>query len=176
MISKDYWKNFYKEHKFDEPSSFAQFVLDKVDGEFVDLGCGDGRDLYFFLKNGKSGYGVDASNEDIFIMKQSVEAYIKENPSPENVYTRFFWHAIPRETQLDILKWAKKRIFIEARTTEDKPKDLYGKHERNLVDVEQLGVDLAEAGFTVTKFLQGYGMSKYFDEDPHLVRIIASKT
>lgn len=176
MIEQKYWNDFYKAHKFDEPSSFAQFVIDKIDGDFVDLGCGDGRDLYFFLKNGKRGYGVDASNEDLFIIRQSVEAYIKENASPDNVYTRFFWHAIPRETQKDILKWTKKHIFIEARTIKDKPKDIYGKHDRNLVDVDQLGKDLGEAGFTVTKYLEGYGMSKYFDEDPHLVRIIATKT
>lgn len=175
MIEREYWKTFYKEHKFEEPSPFAQYVLDSIDGDFVELGCGDGRDLYYFLKNGKSGYGVDACVEDIFIIKQVVETYLKENPCPDNVYTRFFWHSIPRETQLEILKWTKKRIFIEARTTKDKPKFLYGKHEINPVDIDQLGNDLTEAGFTVTKYLEGYGMSKYFDEDPHLVRIIAEK-
>jgi SAM-dependent methyltransferase len=175
MISKDYWKNFYKSHSFDEPSQFAQYVLPQLKGTLVDLGCGDGRDLHYFARHGIRAYGVDASNEDLFIIKQDVNAFIKENESADNVYTRFFWHAIDHETQLAILNWTKKNIFIEARTTLDQPKDLFGKHDRNLVDVEQLIKDLTDTGFKIDHLNQGYGMSRYFEEDPHLVRAIAHR-
>jgi Methyltransferase domain len=175
MISKDYWKHFYKSHSFDEPSQFAQFVLPRIKGNLVDLGCGDGRDLHYFARHGITCYGVDASNEDLFIIKQDVNSFIKENESIDNVYTRFFWHAIDHETQLNILKWAQKNIFIEARTTLDQPKDLFGKHQRNLVDVDQLVKDLTETGFKIDYIKQGYGMSRYFEEDPHLVRVIGHR-
>ena len=175
MLEGKYWKDFYKTHKFDEPSSFARFCLDSIDGEFTELGSGDGRDLYFFLKSGKSGMGVDGSNDGLLLMKEEIGKFIKENPCTDNVYTRFFWHSIDHELQKNILKWVKKRIFIEARTIDDKPKDVYGKHDRHLVDPEQLKKDLAEAGFTIKHFSMGYGLSKFLGEDPHLLRCIAEK-
>lgn len=175
MIAKDYWKPFYKEHKFEEPSGFAQWALPEIQGTLVDLGCGDGRDTHYFLANGIRAYGVDASNEDVLIIKQDVNQFIKENECTDNVYTRFFWHAIDDETRENILKWTTGKLFIEARTTKDKPKNLYGKHDRNLVDVKKLQEMLEKYGFTTLKLYEGYGMSKYFDEDPHLVRVVAQK-
>ena len=141
MLAKEYWRPFYKEHRFEEPSNFAVWALPEIKGTLVDMGCGDGRDLHYFLKQGISAYGVDASHEDLFIMKQNVDSYMKENPCPDNVYTRFFWHAIEDDTRLHILKWTKGKLFIEARTTRDKPKNLYGKHKRNLVDTKRLRAD-----------------------------------
>lgn len=176
MIAKDYWKPFYKNHRFEEPSGFAQWVLTRIKGTLVDLGCGDGRDLHYFLSMGVSAYGVDASHEDLFIIKQDVNAYMKENPCPDNVYTRFFWHAIDDETRRYILDWTKGSLFIEARTTRDKPKNVYGKHDRNLVDTDELRLMLKEYGFIIDFDHEGYGMSRYLDEDPHLVRIIAHKS
>lgn len=175
MIAKDYWKSFYKTHKFEEPSGFAQFVAPQIKGTLVDLGCGDGRDTHYFLRNGIRAYGVDAFNEDILIIKQDVNAFMKENECTDNVYTRFFWHSIDDDTRTHILKWTKKNLFIEARTTKDKPTGLYGKHEHNLVDTKELKKSLEEHGFTIDYFHEGYGMSKFFDEDPHLVRVIAHK-
>lgn len=175
MIAKDYWKDFYKSHKFEEPSSFALWARPYMRDTVVDLGCGDGRDVHFFLRDGLRAYGVDASNEDILIIKQDVNAFMKENESPENVYTRFFWHAIDNATREHILDWTKRMLYIEARTTKDKPKNLYGKHERNLVDTKELLAQLETKGYKVLKHIEGYGMSKFFEEDPHLVRVVAER-
>jgi len=176
ILSKEYWKKFYQEHQFDEPSSFAQWVFPLIEGKLVDLGCGDGRDVHYFKKNGISCYGVDASHEDVFVIKQNVHAFMNENTSPDNVYTRFFWHAIDDDTRNHILDWTSNVLFIEARTTKDKPKDIYGKHDRNLVNVKDLEKSLKKHGFTIHRLHEGYGMSKYFEEDPHLVRVIAQKS
>jgi len=139
------------------------------------LGCGDGRDLYLFKKNGIPAHGVDASYEAEFIIKQDVEKYMEENEAPDNVYARFFWHAVPPETQQKILEWTKNMLFIEARTTKDKPKNTHGAHKRWLVDTKKLARDLDDHGFEVIRFIERKGLSPYQGEDPHLVRVIAKK-
>lgn len=175
MISQKYWDKFYsKRHKFNS-SPFAKFVVDYLRGELVDLGCGNGRDLKFFRNHGLQSWGVDEISKAPYITTQDVGEYIKEYESPDNVYTRFFWHAINRKRRLTILKWTKKNIFIEARTTEDKPKDIYGKHDRILVDVPELVKDLKDNGFTIGFMREGYNMSKFKGENPHLIRIFAYK-
>lgn len=172
MKNKEYWKNFYKKTLTLEPSSFAKAVLPYIKGNLVDLGCGNYRDTNYFLFNKIDAIGID----EVYGPVDKVENYIKEFRSPKNVYARFFWHSIPRETQLAILKWTKHYIFIEARTTEDKRKPkVFGKHERYFVDVKQLVKDLKDAGFQIVKLEEGTGFSKFKGEDPHLVRIIAHK-
>lgn len=176
MNNKKYWNEFYKTAEFKEQSTFADFCLPYIDGDFVDLGCGDGRDLRFFLKQGKIGYGVDASNEGVLLLRSDVLAYMKNTPAPKNVYTRFFWHAIDRTVQKEILTWTSGRLFIEARTTKDKPKNVCGRHSRVLVDVARLKRDLDLHGFKIIHLSEGRGLSIYKGEDPHLVRVIAEKS
>jgi SAM-dependent methyltransferase len=174
-MNKEFWEKHYKKHKLTKPSSFAVWANEIMDGDIIDIGCGDGRDLYYFRSHGKRAHGVDASNEDVGIIKQDIVSYIKENKSPENVYARFFWHAIMREEQLTILDWVKKRILIEARTKKDAPKDIIGSHKRNLVSVRTLKKDLKERGFTIEFEEEGTGLSPYKGEDPHLIRIVACR-
>jgi tellurite methyltransferase len=174
-MNTEFWTKYYKENKIAEPSTFAQYVLSKIEGELIDIGCGDGRDLFYFRKNGITAHGVDGSNEDVGIIKQNILSYIKENKSPDNVYARFFWHAIERKEQLEILKWTKKNILIEARTNEDKPKNIIGKHKRKLVNPKKLYRDLIDNGFSIVYWHEGRGLSEFRGEDPHLVRVIANK-
>ena len=118
--------------------------------------------------------GVDSAFENELIKKQDVGKYIKENKSPKYVYTRFFWHAIERKLQLEILKWVSDYILIEARTTEDTPV-LYTNHDRNFVNVAQLVKDLKDNEFEIVYLHEGRGLSRYKNEDPHLVRCVAYK-
>lgn len=182
-MNQDFWKDVYKHDRVTkQPSTFAEFCLlsdafHRVRPfEAVELGCGNGRDLYYLRSKGINIFGVDAANEDLFILRQDVSTFIKNNESPDVVYTRFFWHAIDRPTQLDILHWVKEYLLIEARTTEDKPKNVVGRHSRSLVNVARLKRDLEAHGFKILHFSQGRGLSIYQGEDPHLVRVIARKT
>ena len=177
-MNKDFWTKIYEQGRVTtEPSTFAKFAAPFLVGkETVELGCGNGRDLYWLREQGVPAFGVDSANEDLFIIKQDVAKFIAQNDSPECVYTRFFWHAIERPLQQEILHWAKKRILIEARTTKDKPENVVGKHSRTLVDVKRLYRDLAQHGFTVLSAQEGYGLSIYKGEDPHLIRVIAEKS
>lgn len=169
-MNKKYWKQFYEKALTLEPSSFAKFCLPYVKGDLIDLGCGNYRDTNYFLFHKINVDGIDE------VYGQKVEDYIKQNKSPKNVYARFFWHSIPRELQLAILKWTSGYVFIEARTTEDqlRPK-VFAKHERNFVDVGQLAKDLKDNGFQIIKLEEGTGFSKFKGEDPFLVRVIAKK-
>lgn len=174
-MNTNYWETFYRDFPESAPSTFAQFVSPHLIGTIVDLGCGNGRDLHYFLKEGYEAYGVDeAFNSDV-IENQSVSDFIKYNEAPKNVYTRFFWHAIPRKEQLAILRWVKEYIFIEARTTEDEQLEKhFPQHERNFVNVPQLVKDLKENGFQILHLKEGH-FSPYKGENPHLIRIIARK-
>lgn len=175
-MSTVYWEKFYKQKLKFKASPFAQWVRPFIHGDIVDIGCGNGRDLHYFLENGFRAGGIDEAFENEFIIKTSVQEYMKAAESPKCVYTRFFWHAIDRKTQLAILKWTKDTIFIEARTTEDKFKPkVFAKHERNFVDTAQLVKDLKHNGFKIMRLEEGTGFSKYKGEDPFLVRVVARK-
>ena len=174
-MNKEFWEKHYKKHKLSKPSKFAEWVAPQVVGDLVDLGCGDGRDLYYFMEQGIFCHGVDVANEDLLIIKQDIMEYISENEAPENVYARFFWHAITKQEQRAILDWTNNMIYIEARTTKDKPKNIIGAHKRNLVSVRGLVKDLRERGFTVLHKEEGTGLSPFRGEDPHLVRIVAQR-
>ena len=176
-MNKEFWEEVYKDNQVPkEPSQFAKFCLPQIRGHLVDLGCGNGRDLYYFNRNGVACHGVDASKEDRLIIKQDVAEYLKENKSPDNVYTRFFWHAIEPDLQEAILKWTKKRLFIEARTTKDKPSNVVGAHARNLVSPNKLKKQLIEYGFKILNFEVGQGYAIYKNEDAHVVRVTADKS
>lgn len=176
MDNQKYWDNFYKKKLRFKASTFAQWVRPFIKGDLVDLGCGNGRDVSYFLQNNIIAGGIDDAFENEYIIKMSVGDYMKKAESPKNVYARFFWHAIDRKTQLAILKWTKNMIFIEARTTEDKFKPkVFGKHDRNFVDVAQLVKDLKSNGFRIIRLEEGTGFSKFKGEDPFLVRVVAQK-
>lgn len=169
-MNEKYWKQFYTKELTLEPSSFAKAILPFIKGDLIDIGCGNYRDHNYFLHNNIDSDGIDA------VYGQNVEDYILRNKSPKNVYARFFWHSINRDLQLEILKWTKEYIFIEARTVDDKfnPK-IFDKHDRNFVDVAQLVKDLKDNHFQIIKLEEGTGFSKFKGEDPYLVRVIAKK-
>lgn len=172
-----YWEQFYEKGKRFSPSSFARFCLHSfLKGKVIELGCGNGRDLYYFLLHGIKIKGVDFAFENHYCKKDDVEHYIKNNKSPNLVYTRFFWHAISDDLQLKILKWVKEYIFIEARTTEDKStKKIFNDHYRNYVNVSELVSSLKKNKFNIEYLKEGRGLSKMGSENPHIIRIIARK-
>lgn len=172
----NYWKQFYENQERFSPSSFATICFPFLIGKTIELGCGNGRDLYYFRDNGVNIKGVDSAFENHYIIKSDVETYIKENKSPNFVYTRFFWHSIPDELQLKIIKWTKEYLFIEARTTEDKStKKIFNNHYRNYIDVSKLVAQLKENKFNIEFLIEGKGLSKMKSEDPHIIRLIARK-
>ena len=110
-MNKEFWTEYYAENKILEPSEFAKEVMPFIEGDFVDIGCGDGRDLHYFLKSGLLGSGVDESGRGLGILTMGIDEYMETYEAKDNVYARFFWHAITSKQQLAILDWTKKFIW-----------------------------------------------------------------
>lgn len=155
--TQKHWNTFYKKNKLKKNSSFSNFVLKKINNnaDIIDIGCGDGRDSFFFKDFFKKVHALDKSS--VVIKKNNIRKkkhkinnlkFTKNNIAKErfwwkkkykNIYARFFIHAINYKEQLFFLKNLKKissassLIFLEFRTIDD-PTFKYGtklsKYER----------------------------------------------
>ena len=58
-----FWNSYYKVSFADENSSFSKWILKKTNNKnnIIDIGCGNGRDTFFFSKYFKNVYGADMS-------------------------------------------------------------------------------------------------------------------
>ncbi|UDK95483.1 class I SAM-dependent methyltransferase [Lysinibacillus sphaericus] len=133
-INKQYWEDFYKDRvDLTESSTFSDFILKKREQNInnvilIDLGCGTGKDTFYFAKNGFDVIGIDGSEEVIKINNDIMKKHFNTNNiyfacvdlsdvnevqklmakfndisiSQEKeilFYTRFFLHAITEETE-----------------------------------------------------------------------------
>jgi SAM-dependent methyltransferase len=150
ILEKDnnYWNDFYNKGIVpDSPSSFAKMILPEIiaNKPLIELGCGNGRDSFFFHSNGIEVLAVDASLEVIVENTTRVfsnglkffhgdftqmDKYTEVNKlKAHNIYSRFTLHSILKEDMEKTLNWAfnylpiNGKLFIEARTIND---PLYG--------------------------------------------------
>ena len=205
---KSYWNRYYLDcpSEIAEPSDFAKSVLPFMkQGEdevhVLELGCGNGRDSLFFLKNGLHVTGIDASDVSVnrlnqqtadcarafFLCDDFTKCRAVFQRQYDFIYSRFTLHAITYEQETEMfynLRDALKddgRIFIEARSIHD---DLYGigkqvdrhtfiynDHMRRFIDKDDLIRKLAEMGFDVLRCEEGRGFSKTEASDPVLLRM-----
>lgn len=144
-----YWNEIYKQESISlQPSLFAKFVLEQLEKgrKLLELGCGNGRDCLFFLKNGMQVTGVDASdvaigllnkkvshedsNKAWFVCDDFVSSSFLKTMQFDYIYSRFTLHAINEKQETELLNnvyGALKNggeVFIEARSIRD---PLYGK-------------------------------------------------
>ena len=203
-----YWNVYYTVHtgQSEEPSEFAKSIVDKmiVGRHLLELGCGNGRDSLFFLKNGLKVTAVDASDVAI----NSLVELTKGNPSAsfvcddfvkcksvyqghyDYIYSRFTLHAISEEQEDELLiniRNAMEKhtiLFIEARTVHD---TLFGRgrpagrnayfqdgHYRRFIDTDRFRKKLERLGYMTLSLIEDIGFSKTQDSDPVLMRCIAS--
>tara|TARA_Y100000031_G_C8037161_1_gene299949 strand:+ start:240 stop:656 length:417 start_codon:yes stop_codon:yes gene_type:complete len=123
---KNYWNSYYKnELKNFKNSDFSKFVLKKLKQKtsLIDIGCGNGRDSFFFSKNKIDTIGLDSSKKIIninnFYLKEKkinhlkfLLLYINSNnvfsKKFDYIFARFFVHAVTSKTELDLIKFIKK--------------------------------------------------------------------
>jgi len=198
---ENYWNSFYKKFNFISPSPFAKFVLRKIKKKkfLLEVGCGNGRDTFFFIKNKINCHAYDISGTDIkknriFIKKVFYVRNIckKQNKINSNfydyVYARFFLHAINEIEQnfffINCKKILKKKgfIYLEFRTIKD---NLFNKgkkiskyervtdHYRRFIDPKKLVHKLKNKyNFKICYLKSSYKFAIFRDQKPHVCRII----
>ena len=200
VINKTYWDNFYKIFTFEKPSNFARFVKKKIkkSSSILDIGCGNGRDTFFFIKYFSNTVGIDKSIIAIKYNKLKfknnffhIDICKKNNffftEKFDNIYARFFLHAISEKDQeiffSNIKKLSKKNtmIFLEFRTTKD-PMFKIGKkiskyerissHYRRFIDLDIFESFLNKRKYKIVYKKNSFNFANYKKQKPHICRMI----
>ncbi len=202
MKDAEYWNSFYSRKSLPLiPSQFAAFVLNEIHGNdeiIYDLGCGNGRDSFFFAQFGNQVCGLDSSSSTIEINNKAASGVpnltfqqidlaksfsISTNSAQKVVvYARFLFHAVDEVTQNNIFATlrdqmpAGSKLFCEFRT--DRDRDLMKvalPHYRRFINTTSFIAELSHTGFKINYHREGFGFAKFREEDAHVCRIIAEK-
>tara|TARA_B100000767_G_C19774631_1_gene541861 strand:+ start:4550 stop:5182 length:633 start_codon:yes stop_codon:yes gene_type:complete len=138
-----YWNKFYKKKIISDESTFAKFTYAKIKnqkGKILDIGCGNGRDSFFFNKKGYEVTAIDISQKAIqknskkkrerLSFKKFDIGSDKEVGKFEIIYCRFFLHTVDQFLEkklIELIKKSKKEntiVFFEFRNFKDK---IFGK-------------------------------------------------
>jgi len=136
-VNKEYWNNFYKEQKnLSDPSTFSKYILENIDlsnSILIDVGCGTGKDIFYFAIHQIFSIGIDGSKEAIKInienfnedykkhifycvdlsnREKTIQVFSEinelavKNKKDIVIYNRFFLHSITEEIEdllLDVM-------------------------------------------------------------------------
>ena len=200
-----FWNNFYKKKIIVSPSNFAKYCKSNFlskNSKLLEIGCGNGRDSFYFEKNKLIVTAVDKSKKAIEINnKKNKNKNIKffnininnkkflELGKFDFIYARFFLHTINQIsenklirnlTKLGIVK--KTIILFEFRTVKDplfnlgkklKKNERFTDHYRRFIDVNELKKKLMKINkFKIMKIIESKGLAKFKKEDPVVCRLI----
>lgn len=204
---RDYWNSYYMKNPPNSQSEslFAQFVSKYVqaDKTIIDLGCGNGRDSFYFSRLGLNVLGIDASDTVVHELNKYTTKtmrflcgnFINEKTiffgGVDYYYSRFTVHAIDEEGEKELFSNIFNslveggKFFIEVRGIHD---EKYAKgekvgrntymldgHYRRFVDINELLISLIEVGFSVKYAAEEKGFAPYNDEDSEIIRVVVEK-
>ena len=134
-----YWNKFYKKKSITKESTFAKFTYKRIinkKAKILDIGCGNGRDSYFFNKKGFEVTGIDISQK---VIEKNSKNKIKNlsfkkfdigkdkiNDKFDIIYCRFFVHTVDELLENKLIKLIKDSknkktiVFFEFRNFKDK--------------------------------------------------------
>ena len=198
--NKEYWDNFYNKFNTCEESSFARFVYKDIgklkDVKLLDVACGNGRDTFYFRKNGIEAEGIDISRTAIKKNKLISDFFHKKDVCKKNfffkkkynvIYARFFLHAINEKQEniffQNLKKMASKnsKIFLEFRTDKDplinkgrkisKNERLY-THYRRFINVNTFKKKIFKNKFKILKIMSSFNFALFKNQRPNICRAI----
>ena len=176
----------------------------RPNSHILELGCGNGRDSLFFASKGHNLIAVDGSDfavnmlneatkekkDILFVCDNFVKCKSLYQMKYDCIYSRFTLHAITEEQEDELLGNIKEalavdgKLYIEARTTKDaiwgKGKKIahntfiYNNHFRRFIDVDEFKNKLEMMGYKVLSIEEKNGFSKMQDQDPILMRCVAT--
>lgn len=205
---KVYWENFYAQAKMPfKPSLFSRFVRDNYlrrNDLLIELGCGNGRDAFYFAQNGINTTAVDQCEKEIRHLNEikqqdnlKFECRDFTNLSDDRmfnaVYSRFTLHSIAEEQEDKVFKWASNVLSksgymcIEVRGMQNelymkgKPVEgqenafIYENHYRRFLDMVKTCKKLERNDLKVKLCVEKKGFSPFNGKDETFMRIIAQK-
>ncbi|MDK2562687.1 class I SAM-dependent methyltransferase [Romboutsia sedimentorum] len=204
-MDKNYWIDYYKKNKAPkQPSLFAMNIINILQPQkkLLELGCGNGRDSIFFANKGILVTGIDQAESSIrklneehtditFLLDDFVNTNLFNENNYDYIYSRFSMHSISLEDEKKLLNKAYKslkndgKIFIEARSIKDdfyglgekigKNEYIYEKHYRRFIEINETEKYMKEIGYKIELCVEDKGFAVYKNQDPVVIRIIASK-
>lgn len=207
-MSSDYWDTFYESAALsknlrDVPSQFAAFFAGEI-GEkhqIIDIGCGTGRDTFFFDQIGHDVVGIDSSRTVIAAnvrraeeLQRSVRfmhgvvgsselegtlSRSRRNSATLALYARFFLHAVEEDLERKFFTLASSLcvrgdlVALEFRTEHDRtlPKAT-AAHYRRYVNPADVIARAQSCGFAVSYSVEGFGFAKYREDDAYVARLV----
>ena len=203
-MNKKYWDEYYLEKRgLQEPSSFAVDIFKLIDkpSAILELGCGNGRDSFYFAENGLQVYALDQSeiiinqikrnNINPFFICENIEKIIDNfNYKVSNCYARFFLHALNENEENNAIKSIARILpkngffFSESRSVKSSlygegehfSKDVYSTdHKRRFIRKNDLIIKLEQNGFSIENIVESDGLARFEDDNPVVIRIYAKK-
>ena len=203
-MNKKYWNKYYsKTLGIEIPSNFAIHVarLIKKGVSILELGCGNGRDSFYFAKKGFQVFAIDQSeiiinrikNKNInprFICKNIEELQKDFKFQINHCYARFFLHALDENEENNVIKSISNLLpknglfFSENRSVKS---DLFGQgeiiskdifstdHKRRFIRKKNITQRLKENNFKIKTLIEDKGLAVHKDDDPVVIRICAEK-
>jgi tellurite methyltransferase len=204
LNNKNFWNIFYKKNNINKNSNFAAFVKNNTSNNhnIIDIGCGTGRDSFYFAKYFKNVHALDKSNVVIklnkirakkgnlnikFLQKDIASKKFILKKKFTNLYARFFLHTLNYKEEIIFFKNLKKiskknfSLFLEFRTIKDKlmkrgkvisKNERFYGHYRRFIDIKNFKEIIKKNGFKITYFKQGKNYSIYKKQNPYLARFI----
>ena len=205
-VESSFWNDFYEKNGAPKnPSNFAKICLEYIDRDEVllELGCGNGRDSFFFSQNNIDVIALDRSKTAVskntavgvpnISFRQQDFTRISEDQVEDkigSIYSRFTLHSVDKDGYVRTLNYCGKKLssggklLIEARTTND---PLYGvgedcgdngfisTHYRRFLDMKKIISEITSLGFELEYAVEDYIDSWYKDDHAVVLRIIARK-
>ena len=204
----EYWNKFYEKFNVKKASNFAKYIYRKNfisnKSKILEIGCGNGRDTFYFLKKNIKTIAIDKSFKAIKNNKKKIDHVFFCNDISKIdlknikfykkykcnlVYARFFLHTLNFRSEKFFFNFCEKilprngKILLEFRTIKDpliskgkkiSPTERITDHYRRFIDPSLLLITIKKK-FVPIFMVQGFGLARYKKENPHVCRIIFKK-